>query len=797
MDIFTTAQASFFCHLFIVLVLGLTILIALSYRKRLNPDTRRRVWAGLLALLIFQAILLMAGGWGSVGQGALQRTVVGNLERAVSLASALVFGWIFLAPRRSRIADLLIPTLVVLTGALAIAFTYLLANTVAIVPDLNFNATILSPSWEVLRALALIVMTVLLGVRRPVSWRPALAALTLLLLGAVLQIFVGSSTGDLAEYTRLTELIAYPLLAYQVTSRMQWETAQRGLGPEGQQSAPGGTPPHPVSGRPFPIFEPRGGEVERATWAAGWIGQLASAQAALLLTWDPEAAELRTVGGLQCQSSTPIPELRQKVAQDPFLPTVFQDGESARIASDEMPPDLRVLLEQAGLDQAGSVLLLPLPPGDGQHSAVLLTKARTSLPWTQEDQDAFEWFALPLSLVLQPSGQVAYPGATPAPSRTTSVLGAAEIDHLRTRIAELEAELQRSGQMATETVSAASEAIAAASGAGAEARISMENEAVRLEENLLQAIADREGRVGKLQEALQSAQDLVSAAQLAPQESQAQGSEQTTALRLALERAEKELAEQREERAGGSAGSWEVAGLPVVDRELVAALIKELHHPMSLAVSYADHLLLDAGRKDGGLGRKTLERVRASLARTNTLVQALEKVALIHDKELPTEKGPVSVGEILESSLGSSRDVIQEKGLVIHMEVAEELSSVQLDPGTLQQVAEHLIHNAVLATPAHQTVEIRAVAVSVEGSSRPSLLISMHDGGPGIASEDYPRVFDRVSRTAGQPIEGLGDLGVGLAVANILVQRMGGRLWLESAPNQGTTFQALFPLESV
>ncbi|MGA2821298.1 MAG: ATP-binding protein [Anaerolineales bacterium] len=792
MDVLTTTQASLFYHLFVVLVLGLTILLALPYRKRLMPGTWPRAWVGPLVLLIFQAILLVAGGWGSGGPGAFARTSLGNLERAVSLASALVFGWIFIAPHRSRIADLLTALLLVLTGALAILFTYLLAYTVVIAPDLEFNSTLLAPAWEILRALTLLVMTVLLVVRPRASRGAALAAITFLLLGSVLQILVGSASGDLAGYTRLSELIAYPLLAYQVIGRLRQEAAQAPAGSQvDQRRAALETLPRPTGARTFPIFEPEGGEAERAAWAAAWIGQVANAQAALLLALDEKAAELRAVGGFDRQSSSTIPELRQKIAQDPFLPTVFQDGKSVRIAIDEAPPDLRLVLDRAGLDQPGSALLIPLPSGGGQPNAVLLTRARTSAPWTQEDQDALEWFAQPLSLALQPPDQLALRGPAAVPSHTASILGTAEIDHLRTRISELESELRRTDQTAPGTGLSAEEPIAAA-----EAWTSIETEAARLEEKLLHAIADREDHVGKLQNALLAARDLVSAAQMAPLESEAQGSDETAALRLALDRAEKELAEKRVERAAGSGGTWEVSGLPVVDRELVAALIKELHHPMSLAVSYADHLLLDAGRKDGGPSKKTLERVRASLARTNTLLRALEKVALIHDKDLPRDKGPLSVGEILETCLGSSRDIIKEKGLVIHLEVAEELSSVQLDPGILQQVAEHLIHNAALATPAHQAVEIRAVAVSVEGSLRPSLLISIHDSGSGIASEDYPRIFDRISRTAGLPIEGLGDPGVGLAVANILVQRIGGRLWLESAPDQGTTFLALFPFES-
>jgi signal transduction histidine kinase len=798
MDVLTTGQGNLFYHLFVVLVLGLTILLLVPPRQGLPSGSRRRAWVGLIVLLVFQAILLAAGAWGTIGPDAFTRTSLGNLERAVSFASLVVFGWIFLAPQRSRVADTLASVLVILAGVLTILFTYLLAYTVAVAPNLNFNATVLAPTWEILRALTLLPMLVLVGVRRPLSWRPAFAALLVLLLGFLLQLLLGNPNGDLAGYVRLSELIAFPLLAYQVTSRAAREIPPLPEKPlPDQRRVPMEIPSGPAEGAALPGFELQGGEAERAAWASAWIGQSANAQSVLLLALDRGAAELRTVGGYDGQSRSALPPLRQEIAAEQFLPGVFEDGMSARLSDDELPSELHALLERAGLDRPGSVLLIPLATAEPEQAAVLLTRPPSSAPWTAEEQGVVERFASPLSLVLQAPSPPAAPAAAEAAVRTPSVLEAAEVDHLRTRVEELESELRRTAQTRVATGPLPQELPLPTQGAEVTASwASIEVEAARLEEKVFQAISDREERVGKMHGALLAARNLVTAAQTAPQASEAQFSEETAALRLALERAERELAEKRGERAPGLGGNWEESGLPVVDRELVAALIKELHHPMSLAVSYADHLLLDVGRKDGGPSRKTLERVRASLARTSTLLQALEKVALIHEKDLAKEKGPLSVGEVLEGCLGSSRDVVKEKGLLIHMEVAEELASVRLDPGILQQVAEHLIHNAVLATPAHQSVEIRAVSVSVEGSPSPSLLLSVHDGGRGIPSEDYPHVFDRISRTAGLPIEGLGDLGVGLAVANILLQRIGGRLWLESKPDEGTTFQALFPFES-
>jgi histidine kinase len=76
-----------------------------------------------------------------------------------------------------------------------------------------------------------------------------------------------------------------------------------------------------------------------------------------------------------------------------------------------------------------------------------------------------------------------------------------------------------------------------------------------------------------------------------------------------------------------------------------------------------------------------------------------------------------------------------------------------------------------------------------------AMLITVKDSGPGIAAEDQPRVFTRLYRTEGPMIEGLGDSGVGMAVARTLTEAMGGRVWLESQLGHGTTFFILLPVQ--
>ena len=107
------------------------------------------------------------------------------------------------------------------------------------------------------------------------------------------------------------------------------------------------------------------------------------------------------------------------------------------------------------------------------------------------------------------------------------------------------------------------------------------------------------------------------------------------------------------------------------------------------------------------------------------------------------------------------------------------------DEPRLTQVARNLVGNALQHTPpdADVTVSIR--------SSDGRVILRVHDTGPGIPSEQLPRVFERFWR--GDSSRHSAGSGLGLAIAHALVSAHGGILRVTSTPGQGTTFEASLP----
>ena len=132
-------------------------------------------------------------------------------------------------------------------------------------------------------------------------------------------------------------------------------------------------------------------------------------------------------------------------------------------------------------------------------------------------------------------------------------------------------------------------------------------------------------------------------------------------------------------------------------------------------------------------------------------------------------------------------------------DIPPELPAVHADLDSLHQIVLSLLSNACQCSEPGTEILVRARVEERDdrvGSLPAYLLVSVTDTGGGIAPEDQPRIFQRLSRPDSPPIAGLGETGVGLSIAKTLVQVHGGRLWVESEMGVGSTFSFILPLSS-
>ena len=75
------------------------------------------------------------------------------------------------------------------------------------------------------------------------------------------------------------------------------------------------------------------------------------------------------------------------------------------------------------------------------------------------------------------------------------------------------------------------------------------------------------------------------------------------------------------------------------------------------------------------------------------------------------------------------------------------------------------------------------------------LMLRVTDNGIGVPPEEQPHIFDKFYRVQSAATADIGGTGLGLSIVKSVVERHGGRVWVESAPGQGSTFIVLLPMQ--
>jgi two-component system CheB/CheR fusion protein len=158
-------------------------------------------------------------------------------------------------------------------------------------------------------------------------------------------------------------------------------------------------------------------------------------------------------------------------------------------------------------------------------------------------------------------------------------------------------------------------------------------------------------------------------------------------------------------------------------------------------------------------------------------------------------------GEVLELNNEADINLVEVTGRVIDSyaatgrEIKLEKSTDALvgnwDEARLEQVLHNLLSNALKYSPEDTSVNIR-----LEQQDKKAV-VSIKDQGPGLSAEEQAHIFDRYYRLSRDEKRNVEGLGLGLYIAQQIVDRSGGRLWVESKQEVGSTFYIALPLKKV
>lgn len=208
----------------------------------------------------------------------------------------------------------------------------------------------------------------------------------------------------------------------------------------------------------------------------------------------------------------------------------------------------------------------------------------------------------------------------------------------------------------------------------------------------------------------------------------------------------------------------------------------DLQEPLRGVKIYSELLTRELGGDLSPNARQYIEVLRSGTTRMENLIHDLLAYTRAGQLDGPAE--PTDANEVLQASLSALSSAIAENSALV---TTEPLPTVRVHHAHLQQLFQNLVGNAIKYRRPDSIPEVHIRAKQQNGH----WVFAVSDNGIGIESEYRERIFDLFKRLHSS--DEYSGTGIGLAICQRIVERYGGRIWVESEPGKGSTFRFTLP----
>jgi PAS domain S-box-containing protein len=265
-----------------------------------------------------------------------------------------------------------------------------------------------------------------------------------------------------------------------------------------------------------------------------------------------------------------------------------------------------------------------------------------------------------------------------------------------------------------------------------------------------------------------------------------------SALPLDTDRGERWLSISGVEFFGGTVYAFrditEEHRLDELKAEFIATASHELRTPVAAVYGAAQTLRRHDFALDAAGRERFISLIVDESDRLAAIVNQILLANLLDVGRLDLETEPFDAADLVERVVESAQTHAPSQ-ITFDVQVAEDLPLVAADKDRARQVLVNLVENAVKYSPGGGRIEL-----GLEPADG-AVLFRVVDEGLGIPVDEQRRIFEKFYRLDPNMTQGIGGTGLGLYICSELVERMGGRIWLESEEGKGSTF--FFQLPSI
>ncbi len=221
--------------------------------------------------------------------------------------------------------------------------------------------------------------------------------------------------------------------------------------------------------------------------------------------------------------------------------------------------------------------------------------------------------------------------------------------------------------------------------------------------------------------------------------------------------------------------------------QFLANMSHELRTPLNAILGYTELLIDKVYGETPEKMQDVLQRIDSNGRHLLGLINDVLDLSKIEAGQLILALGDYSLKNVVHTVFSAVEPLAKEKQIAFKVEVPPDLPPGYGDERRLTQVVLNLVGNAIKFTDAGEVV---VKAAKVNGSFE----VTVRDTGPGICEADRTKLFPGVP--AGRQFDHAqkGGTGLGLAISKRIIEMHGGKIWVESRVEQGSTFSFMLPV---
>jgi len=217
----------------------------------------------------------------------------------------------------------------------------------------------------------------------------------------------------------------------------------------------------------------------------------------------------------------------------------------------------------------------------------------------------------------------------------------------------------------------------------------------------------------------------------------------------------------------------------------------ELRTPMAAMKGYIQMMMKQTLGDVNNDQQKALEIILRNTNRLDELVQDILDISQLQSGNMKLIPEKTDVRKMLNQTIETLQPSAELKNIKINSDIEDKIRKLIIDKQRISQVLSNLVNNAIKFSPNDSIVNVRALEAKEE------VLFEVQDSGRGIPKNKQKKVFDMFYQVDSGMDRKFGGVGLGLTISRSIIHTHGGRIWVDSNAEKGSTFKFTLPIKPV